>query len=49
MRDLGQNVPHGVDLAPLPARPHELFLDRSLDARVGIGDAQAGLPRASAL
>jgi len=39
MRKLGQDVLHEVDLASLPARAHKLFLDRSLNARVSIGDA----------
>lgn len=49
MRNLGQNVPHEVDLTPLSARSHKLLLNRSMNTAMGIGYAQADLPQASLL
>ncbi len=38
MRHVGQDVAHEMDLAALPGGAQPLLPDRSLDARVGVGD-----------
>ena len=41
MRDLGQDVPHEVDLAALPGCAQPLLPGRGRDASVGVGDAES--------
>ena len=36
VRDLGQDIPHEVDLAALPGRAQPLLLHRGLDAPAGV-------------
>ncbi len=49
VRDLGQDVPHEVDLAALPRGAEPLLPHRGLDPGVGVGDAQRGPFHASRL
>lgn len=49
MRNLHQYVPPEVDLTPLEARANKFFLNRSLDARLGIGEAHTDLLKTATL
>ena len=49
VRDLGQDVPHEVDLAALPGGAQPFLPDRGLDPGVGVGDAERGPLHAPAL